>query len=199
MKLIIVDDKEDILVKLTYIFSDKTVVEEILVIKVGKDIDPKKVVYPKNVKPFYIEREEELLEEKVLKLIIDFKNVSNNIKILLDIQLSDKQMIKANQNKEPYTFANFGSVQFANKLVNNNIVKEKRIFFYTIPENFNVNCMKFINDTEKKWNIPIPRPGFLGGDEENFINYFKNMVLLDNAKCEDRGVYVSKNSFKSNN
>ena len=138
---------------------------------------------------YRVKNEEELLFEKNIGLIINEIKKDTDYRIILDIVLSDKQVIEKNILKKHASYNDFGSVRFATFLVDEKNLDRSSIIFYSRPEALPIYKAKFIDDTkDMNWNSPLARPSFCGMDEsiktESFIKKIINPQKLEKAKNE---------------
>jgi hypothetical protein len=104
---------------------------------------------------------------------------------LIDIELDEK---------DPHNFKTYKkweSVNFAEKLVENNVVKKNRLFFYTVITDWGPRVSKFRKDTEERWNEPLARPVINDSmsnemQKKAFVERVMNPIKVNNVDEEDK-------------
>ena len=78
----------------------------------------------------------------------------------------------------PQNYKDCESVKFAEELVDMEVVKKSRIFFYSLAPDLALTRSKFRKDTNGNWKEPLDRPVSSSGmDNEEQKIYFVNKVM----------------------
>lgn len=175
MIFIIVEDDARVLYILCKLLWEKT--SKTIAIHCGQtndEISLKKIISldDKKVKLWKVADEDKLIDESLFQEINNLA-IKDDIRVILDITLSEKPIIEKNKTKIPYKFNDFGSVKFASFLVNKTLINSDQVIFYSRSFARDVYVKTFIKEIEDQhWRVPIERPCFGAMDESKYINEF---------------------------